>query len=129
VSSRTYYDPNRAPDAREWLALDEHERIRLAKNFHDAARVKVPNPKAHAGIHAIVENQIAEGFGPTCRAVDRLQKEGLTRHDAIHAVGSVIAQSVYTSMHGGNTASAGDLQRDLNAKIEALSAEAWRTGR
>jgi hypothetical protein len=127
--SRTFYDPEHAPDPREWLALDEQERIRLAKNYHTAARIKTPNAEAHALFHAIVENQIAEGFGPTCRTVDRLQKDGLTRHDAIHAVGSVIAEFTYDSMHGNVTSSVGDAQRELNARIEALSAESWRTQR
>jgi hypothetical protein len=125
----TFYNPDQAPDPREWLALDEHERIRLAKNYHASARIKVPDAKAHALFHAIVENQIAEGFGPTCRTVDRLQKEGLTRHDAIHAVGSVIAEFTFEAMHGTSQPSVGDAQRDLNARIEALSAGSLRRNR
>jgi hypothetical protein len=124
----TFYDPDWTPDPRAWLALDEHERIRLAKNYHTAARIKVPNAKAHALFHAIVENQIAEGFGPTCRTVERLQKEGLTRHDAIHAVGSVIAEFTYGSMRGDPSPSVGDAQLELNSRIEGLTAVSWRRG-
>jgi hypothetical protein len=124
--SATYYDPDRAPNPREWLALDEHERIRLAQNFHIGARIKLRDTKAHALYHAIVENQIAEGFGPTCRAVERLQKGGLTRHDAVHAVGSAIAEATYESMQGARTVSGEEAQRQLNARIDALTAAEWR---
>ena len=120
--SETYYDPEQAPDPKEWLALDEHERVRLAKNHHIAARTKLPNLKAHALFHVVVENQIAQGYGPTCRTVERLKKEGLSRHDAIHAVGSVIAEFVHDSMQTGT----GDGQREMNARIEALSASSWK---
>jgi hypothetical protein len=113
----TYYDPEQAPDAQEWLALDDQERMRLAQNYHVTARIKVRNTKAHAALHALVESQIAHGTRHISRAVDRLQKEGLTRHDAIHAVGSVLASFPYDSAHG---------QRELNARIDALTAQAWK---
>src|SRR5678815_4077639 len=93
--AHTYYNPDVAPDTREWLALPESERIRLAQNCHTAARVKVPNLKTHAVMHAAVENQVAQGYGPSKRAVARLQSEGLSRHEAIHAIGSVVAEFVY----------------------------------
>jgi hypothetical protein len=124
-----HYDPDKAPDPREWLALDEQERIRLATKYHVASRTKVPNVEAHAVFHAIVENQIAEGVESTCRTIERLCSEGLTRHDAVHAVGSVIAQFTYDAMHSGTVSSPEDAQRDLSARIEALSAREWRKGR
>jgi hypothetical protein len=122
----THYDPDKAPDPKEWLALDEHERIRLAKNYHVARRIKLPNAKAHAVFHAIVENQIAEGFGPSCRAVERLQGEGLTRHDAIHAIASVLANSIFESQKNPTAMSEPERQRALNQAIDALSAASWR---
>jgi hypothetical protein len=124
-----HYDPDSAPDPQEWLALDEQERIRLAKKYHVASRTKVPNVEAHALFHAIVENQIAEGVEATCRTMERLRSEGLTRHDAIHAIGSVIAQFTYDAMHSESIDSPEDAQRDLNAKIEALTAQEWRKGK
>jgi hypothetical protein len=124
-----HYDPEIAPDPKLWLDLDEQERIRLAKKYHAAARIKVPNAEAHALFHAIVENQIAEGVEATWRTVERLRGEGLSRHDAVHAVGSVIAQFTYDAMHSGDVGSPEDAQRELNAKIEALSARQWRSRR
>ena len=79
------YDPEQKPHASEWLALGEQERIDLASQFHKAARIKIPNAIAHASIHVIVENQIAENIEPIVRAMSRLQREGLSRHDALHA--------------------------------------------
>jgi hypothetical protein len=121
----TFYDPERAPKPREWLALGEGQRIRLAQNYHKGARIKVPSVRAHAAIHAVVENQIAMGLGPTCRAMDRLQKEGLSRHDAIHAIGSVIAAFIGESV-GPNPPPQPDYQGRLNAEIDALTADRWR---
>jgi hypothetical protein len=92
---RTHYDPDVAPDPREWLALPESERIRLAQSYHVAGRLKVPSMKAHAAAHAAVENQIASGYGPSRKAIVRLQSEGLSRHEAVHAIGSVIGQFIY----------------------------------
>jgi hypothetical protein len=126
--SATFYDPDKAPNPGEWLAIDEHERIRLAQNYHTAARINERNPKAHAVFHATVENQIAQGYGPSVRAVERLQREGLTRHEAIHAIASVVAEISYQSIHTEGDTSGAEMQRTLNAKIESLSAATWKAG-
>lgn len=122
---RSFYDPDKTPDPREWLALDEQERIQLARNYHQAARIKMPSVKAHAAIHAAVENQIAIGFGPSCRALERLQKEGLTRHEAIHAIGSVLAAFIQ-ELSTSEVASQDDFQARMVTAIEALTAAKWR---
>jgi hypothetical protein len=121
----SFYDPDKAPDAGEWLGLDEQERIRVARRYHEVARIKVPSIKAHAAIHAAVENQIATGFGPSCHAIERLQKEGLTRHDAIHAIGSVLAAFIH-ELSTAEGASRDDFQARMNTAIETLTAAKWR---
>ena len=128
MGGRTYYDPEKAPDPQEWLSLDGHERVRLVTNYHLAARTKIRNMRAHAALHALVEERIAHGFGPICRTIDRLQKEGLTRHEAIHAVASVLAHSDHELVNKTGMWSAGDAQRELNARIEGLSASTWKGG-
>lgn len=125
----TFYDPDKAPDPKQWLALDERERIRLAKNYHVARRIKLPNTQAHAVVHTIVENQIAEGFGPSCRAVERLQEEGLTRHDAIHAIASVLANHLFESQNEADAMPEPERHRALNQAIEDLSAASWLRSR
>lgn len=122
--SGTFYDPNKPPSAQVWLALGENERIRLAQSFHVSARIKAPNLKAHAVIHVVVENQIAMGFGPSCRAVERLQSEGLSRHDAVHAIGSIVAAHAYELMNAKQV-DPGASQRLLNDAIDGLTAQGW----
>lgn len=84
------YEPSKTPDSAEWLALDEQERVALVEEFHRRARVDLPNVKLHATMHVVVENQLALNDEPVVRGLARLIKEGLTRHDAIHAIGSVV---------------------------------------
>ena len=90
------YDPDITPDAKEWLALDEGERLALVEGYHRDARIALPRTarRLHATIHTVVENQLALNDEPVVRARGRLMKEGLSRHDAIHAIGSVIAEHV-----------------------------------
>lgn len=95
------YNPLRAPDPQAWLALDEMERIELARRYHKRARVELPNPRVHAVVHAVVENQAAMGDEtPVAAALERLRGEGLDRHDAIHAVGTVLAEYLWEGLRG-----------------------------
>ena len=122
----THYDPEVQPDPAEWLALDEQERIQLAETHHRAARIKLPNAKVHAVFHAIVENQIAEGLEPVVRAMARLANEGLSRHDAIHAIGSVCAEHLFEAMKSEDQDVASTAQARYNAAVERLTAKLWR---
>ena len=122
----TQYDPNVAPDPLEWLALDEEERIQLVEAHHRKARIKLPNTKVHAVFHAIVENQIAEGLEPTIRAMARLQGEGLSRHDSLHAIGSVSAAHLFETMKSKAPDESSVAQARYNAAVERLTAKSWR---
>jgi hypothetical protein len=122
---RTVYDPSTQPESSTWLSWPESERLRLAVNFHSVHRLKARNGKAHAAMHVVVENQIASGFGPTVRAMARLQQQGLTRHDALHAVGSVVAEHLHQMMSAEPAADAEPVQRRLNHAIEQLDAPTW----
>ncbi len=122
--AKTSYDPEVTPDSKKWLALPEIERIRLTQKYHEVARIKLPNVKIHAALHAVVENQIAIGYGPTCRAMERLQIQGLTRHDALHAVSSVLAYFIYERATGADEPQA-EFSRNLDDEIEELSAAKW----
>ena len=49
----------------------------------------------------IVENQIALGSAfPAKAALVRLMKEGLDRHEAVHALGSIAAEKLRRAPHG-----------------------------
>jgi hypothetical protein len=82
----------------------------------------MPNRKAHAAIHAAVENHAARGSStPVRKTIARLMAEGLDRHEAVHAVGAVLAQvmrAALTSTTGtkGLGARYADALGDLNAR-------------
>jgi len=117
----TTYNPTTQPDVAAWLSWPEAERIRLVMLFHASQRVKLTSGKAHAAMHVIVENQIATGFGSTVRAMDRLQQQGLSRHEALHAVGAVVAEHLHALLSDDVPADAGTSQQRLNAAIDALA--------
>ncbi len=86
------YNPLEAPAPEHWLALDESQRTTLIEAYHRRAGVRVPNLNLHATFHAIVENQAALGDEtPVRRTLARLVKEGVDRHEAVHAVAATIA--------------------------------------
>jgi len=124
------YDPLKAPDPAEWLALDEQERISLAQDYHRRAKIRLPNETVHSVLHAIVENQIALGDEiPVRRTVQRLMTEGLDRHDAIHAVGMILMQFMSDVMSRADTQqpeSRADPNLPYYAALEELTAESWR---
>jgi hypothetical protein len=120
------YDPLKGPNPQRWLELDESERIALVMRYHRRAGVKVPNLKIHATIHAVLETQVAIGDEiPVRRTLERLQDEGLDRHQALHAVGCVLAQHMYDAATGPMV---GDPNERYFAELEKLTAEAWLRG-
>lgn len=120
------YDPAQTPNAAEWLALDEQERITLATKYHRVARIKLPNVQIHATIHVVVENQIAEGHEPVVRAMTRPTSTGLSRHEAVHAIGSVLAGHIFDMFH--DTSPRANPMVNYDAAVERLTAESWRRG-
>lgn len=86
------YEAMKGPDQRKWLAHSEGERIEAVEAYRRKHGVRVPNPFLHATIHVVVENQVALGDEtPVEQTLVRLMKEGLARHEAIHAIGAVLA--------------------------------------
>lgn len=119
------YDPLEVPDPAEWLALDEYDRIELVVRYHLRERERLPDLRVHAVIHAIVENQNALGDEiPVRRTLMRLMEEGLTRHEALHAVGGLLAEHMFDSIKEGT--SAGDPNERYRAALENLTAKNWR---
>src|SRR3989442_13515770 len=53
------YDPETAPSAANWLALDETERIDLVSSYPGRQKIRLPKSQLPAVIHGIVENQLA----------------------------------------------------------------------
>jgi len=107
------------------LSLDEAERIRLVERYHRRARIRMPNIKAHAPIHTVVENQIALGDEIPVRApLERLIGEGLDRHKAIHAIGLVLSEHIYDLVQAPEPKP--DSNETYYAALKRLTVEYWR---
>jgi hypothetical protein len=118
------YDPDHDPDSGEWLELDEQLRVAAVRRYHQRTRAKLPNLEMHAVAHAIVENQLAEGLPEAKRALGRLLGEGLDRHDAIHAIASVLMGHLWNLTN--KPRSPGDPHAPYLAALDKLTAESWR---
>jgi hypothetical protein len=119
------YDPDTFQPSGEWLEIDEGERMELVSSYHRRHKIKLPNPQLHAVIHVVVENQIALGETVVVKTLTRLQGEGLSRHDALHAIGSVLAENLYSLMREDAVATGGTYQAYLD-RLEGLTARSWR---
>lgn len=94
------YDPLFAPDPGEWLEMDEGERQLMVEAYVSEYEGGIEGASLHASIHVLVENQIALGAfeSPTGPAMERLIEKGLSRHEAIHAIGSILAEQFFGMM-------------------------------
>ena len=119
------YDADRKPDSAVWLDLDEEVRIAKIVSYHRLKRVELENERIHAIAHMLVENQLALGEPPLVPdTLARLMDEGLSRHDAVHAVGSVLLGVMFDVVRKPND------KRDPNAQyhreLATLTAARWR---
>jgi hypothetical protein len=121
------YDPDTSPALADWLRTDEGERIELVSSYHRRKKIKLPNPQLHSVIHVVVENQLALAEEIVVKTVARLQGEGLGRHDALHAIGSVLAEDLYMLMQERDDSSGEIYQRYLK-RLQGLTAKNWRAG-
>ncbi len=123
------YNPEHAPVGNEWLEIDEDERLMLVEQYHRDARIRLPKSarRVHATMHTIVENQLALNDEPVVKALDRLMREGLTRHDALHAIGYLVSEQIYDILKHNETPDASKAR--YYAAIERLTAAAWLSGK
>ncbi|MCD6499864.1 MAG: DUF1841 family protein [Deltaproteobacteria bacterium] len=121
-----HYDPLFEPEPESWMQLDEQERIALVLKQHARTGAELPNAMLHAAIHAVVENQLAMNDNRVRHTLDRLLGEGLDRHDAIHAIGSVLAEQLWRMGRGAQVPPSSEGYYDSLTK---LSAAKWRTAR
>jgi hypothetical protein len=118
------YDPAKAPDPRAWLEMDEQERMAAVREHHERSGARAPSLQGHVIVHTIVESQLADGHAAALRAVRRLVEGGLDRHEAVHAVGSVLSRHLFQTMQGEtpfDTAA-------YDGHLDELTASAWRSG-
>jgi hypothetical protein len=113
------YDPSVGPDRAEWLALDEGERMQLVAEYHRRWGEPAEHHEMHTILHAVVETQVAMGDAtPAAATLRRLRREGLTRHEGIHAISCVLVSYLHAVQIGrerrpdwGTTAYYDDLKR------------------
>ncbi len=122
------YLPSQTPDPVTWLDLEESQRVALVRQFHAQASEQLPegSENIHATIHVIVENQIAMGVAPVAATISKLIRQGLTRHEAIHAVGAVLSEDIFDLLKG-NIKSFNP--RSYRRRLEKLTAKRWQKGR
>jgi hypothetical protein len=119
------YDALVTPDGEEWLDLDEGERVELVSEYHRNIGEELPEFERnllHAAMHVAVENQLALAVLPVCQALERVLRGGLDRHDAIHAIASVLAGQMHDAMASG----AGDINERYAEALHQLTAKTWR---
>jgi len=120
------YDPEFAPDPEAWLALEERERLELVESAHDEELDDLPNPTLHCAMHVAVETQVAMGEQlPVAGHLARLIADGLARHEAVHAVASVLAEHMFNIMKHPQKFSR-DPNEAYYAALRRLSARSWR---
>jgi hypothetical protein len=121
-----HYDPSKAPDPEEWLELDESDRIDAVIAYHKHAKKPVgKNNRLHAVAHVIVENQAAMGDATVVPAtLDRLMREGLDRHDAIHAIGSILVGIFFDAVK--DPGKQVDINAEYGRELAELTAASWR---
>lgn len=116
------YNPDK-PRAVGWSSLSEGEQIDLVEEAHRKERLDPSARRLHAATHVVVENQILLGDStPVAEALERLQRGGLSRHDAVHAIGSVLAEHVLEIVQEVRP---GDPSADYYEAIRNLTVESW----
>jgi hypothetical protein len=121
------YDPLKTPDPESWLELDEQEQIDLVETHHESVGIQLPNATLHAAMHTIVENQLAMEDDLVQQTLQRLLAEGLDRHDALHAIGSVLAEQIWGAMQTRQDEAA--LPEAYCKGLSELTASTWRRAR
>lgn len=117
------YDPALDPDPAKWISLDDDQKLQLVEKYHERFDPDLPDLELHSVIHAIVENQIAlEDETPVAATLARLKCEGLDRHDAVHAIASVLVNNLHEMLSGSDTKAHNEQYFEA---LMDLTAESW----
>ncbi|MGD8399266.1 MAG: hypothetical protein PVG11_10465 [Anaerolineae bacterium] len=119
------YNPLVPPDPEAWLAAEELDRHLAVQAYHQRAHVELPAEELHAAIHTTVENQAAlGGETPVPGVLERLMTEGLDRHEAIHAIGSVLIEHIWMLLQE-DVPDSPDLHAPYYQALRELTAQKW----
>jgi len=120
------YNPLKQPIPEEWLELDEDERICLVRDFHETFN-EMPEDalNLHTMFHVIVENQIAGNVEFIRETIAKLIRQGLDRHDAVHAIASIVCEDIFDLTKGNKQEFSA---KQYRRKLEKITAKRWRKG-
>jgi hypothetical protein len=111
---------------------DEQRRLDLVLEYHRQEDIGGANEKVHAIVHVVIENQIADDTLPVRGTLQRLMSEGLDRHLAIHAIGSVLMGYIFDLLRATDKDSPPhglgpdpEAHKAYFAELEGLTAEGW----
>lgn len=117
------YDPDNPPDPEAWLALSPEDRRRLVMDYYEREGGYGGSLEVHAQVHATLETQLAEQVTPVKAAFMRLRDNGLSRHEALRAIGSVLARRIRRIDDPNDLTSAAN--REYFSVLETLTADTW----
>lgn len=121
------YNPLIEPNKEQWLNSSEKDRMETVRAFHKD-NVEGLDDEAvlmHVSIHVIVENQLALGVECIPETIAKLTRQGLDRHEAIHAIGSMISEDIFNIIRGEKTEFS---LKKYRKKLEKITAKRWRKG-
>ena len=101
------YHLEQAPDLEVWRSMTGAERWRVVQ---------------HALSHTLVADRVLAGDRAVIRALQRLQGEGMSRHNAIHAIADLLIRFMRQQHPFPTPAEQSQAQRQLNAALDALTA-------
>ncbi len=122
------YNPSNSIDADEWLEVDELMRSELVRKFHRGLDEPLSEDSlpGHALIHVIVENQIATNIELVPETIAKLVRQGLDRHEAVHAIGALISAQMFNLAQG-------NIEKFCTVKykrqLKKLTAKRWLKGK
>jgi len=114
------------------VMLHAHPRIALPPEnqyvmpaYHRRAKL-IWKTSSFTMTHVVVENQVALGEATAVPAtLNRLMHEGLDRHEAIHAVGSILMSIVFDILQAPDAG--GDINARYSRELATLTAAGWRS--
>ena len=120
------YNPSKNIEPDVWLALDEDERLGLIEEYVQNEEDEIDDSivSIHSMAHCIVENQLAQKEKETEDAYARLRRQGLNRHETIHAIASVVFGHINDALGSEDK----DLAIRYKSRLRKLTAKRWLKG-
>ena len=121
------YNPNIQIDKQQWLEMDEAQRIAIVETFHaqNDEDLEEEAKTLHASFHVIVENQIAQNVTIVEQTIAKLIRQGIDRHEAIHAISAIMSEDILNAARGEGEEFT---IKKFRKKFEKITAKRWRKG-